>query len=827
SVEGCIIDGGLYVQKGLDVQNFRDVRVLDNDITAVGDGVRMGGYNPSWDPRVEGNRMYGLFTYNLGGSVHGTGIELENVHDPIVRRNELDYGDAAGQTGIHLYQARNFEMEANAVHSVESGGLYGSFTGIHVRGSVSTGRVVNNMVAVMTYRRTGIYVTSSGIEIAHNTVLLAQTGIDPFGGSKALELHGTNATVVNNVFIEDGSGASVEAMKLGVSPATSLFDGNMLWSRDALIRDNGVVRSLLDWQALGHGANSIEKRDLEVVDELTDLHLQGCSGVDPDLVGIPYPTLLSDLDGQARSATEPARGADEYGGGTLPSFGASTELFVGDIPAQAAAADFDGDGDRDLVVTRLDANQPPTLALFENQGGGSFVSMGQIGLGGSDAPLILRAEDMDGDGYGDIAVSFDGTAAPHLRVHWGDGLFGFSQQTDVSASQSGTAQPDWVSDFELADVDGDADLDIVATHLGAVGVAPTGGKLMVFCQRPGRVLTTEDAVDLTNPYDIEVGDLDGDGDPDAAVQDFDGSLAWVRNVSGSCESFAQITSVAAAGSVDSAPLWPSMALADFDDDADVDLVYDDQTNPEGISLHRNDGSGSFASAESIFVESYAERLPGPLTSLDVEGDGDMDLLIGNELGSFPGQSVLLANDGTGTFGRVLVCGESTLPSPPRMLLATDLDGDMLPDVVAPTNDPDDVSIILNTGNAPPSAVLVGPTAERNTSGVDVAWSTLLEIGNAGFEVQRRIGVGSWLALDFIVGAGTTSVPQAYAYADPGASTTNLTTYRLRQEDTGGSSTYSDEVHVSAAPEPGTLAGITSGAGLLWWLDRRRQRRRRG
>ncbi len=91
--------------------------------------------------------------------------------------------------------------------------------------------------------------------------------------------------------------------------------------------------------------------------------------------------------------------------------------------------------------------------------------------------------------------------------------------------------------------------------------------------------------------------------------------------------------------------------------------------------------------------------------------------------------------------------------------------------------------------------------------VVLAWETATETNNAGFEIQRAVAsTGSsaprWVTLHFVEGAGTTSQSQTYRYTDDALPHTAETlVYRLKQIDTDGAFTYSDDVEVTrAAPQ---------------------------
>lgn len=97
------------------------------------------------------------------------------------------------------------------------------------------------------------------------------------------------------------------------------------------------------------------------------------------------------------------------------------------------------------------------------------------------------------------------------------------------------------------------------------------------------------------------------------------------------------------------------------------------------------------------------------------------------------------------------------------------------------------SIMLASFTAVPGAV----------AGVHLAWQTLSEINNSGFEVQRSpssSGPFGTLPGAFVPGHGTTTAPQSYAYDDTTA-TQGLWYYRLKQIDTDGTPHYYDPVSV--------------------------------
>ena len=94
--------------------------------------------------------------------------------------------------------------------------------------------------------------------------------------------------------------------------------------------------------------------------------------------------------------------------------------------------------------------------------------------------------------------------------------------------------------------------------------------------------------------------------------------------------------------------------------------------------------------------------------------------------------------------------------------------------------------------------------------VRLTWTTATETGNAGFRVQRKAGgggEGSWTTVGSVEGKGTTTTPTSYRYADEGLPyEADRLTYRLKQVDTDGSTSYSKEVTVSREVKEAELLG---------------------
>ena len=212
-----------------------------------------------------------------------------------------------------------------------------------------------------------------------------------------------------------------------------------------------------------------------------------------------------DLD-MVMAAGEPINGVAlfENGSGT-PSPLVSRKLGREEYSESAIFADFDGDGDLDI----LGAYREGAIVVFRN-------SEGQFDDGtmifedvGSPWTQRLYWRDLDGDGGSELFCA---------KGPWGNQL-GRSVQLAVRAD-GGAPEILWSSPeetafhgFEFGDVDGDGDVDMIAADY------TDGGSLYLYLNNGGQ-LAPEPAwsVTTTGPaHEAVLGDIDGDGDLDLAV----------------------------------------------------------------------------------------------------------------------------------------------------------------------------------------------------------------------------------------------------------------------------------------------------------------------
>ena len=181
----------------------------------------------------------------------------------------------------------------------------------------------------------------------------------------------------------------------------------------------------------------------------------------------------------------------------------------------------------------------------------------------------------------------------------------------------------------VGDLDGDGDLDAYVVNYN------TGGNRVWLNDGSGNF--TDNGQDLGNhdSMGVALGDVDGDGDLDAFVTNggTQGNRVWLNDGSGNFTDSGQ-----ALGSQFSL----DVALGDLDGDGDLDAYVTNGNQANRVWL--NDGSGNFTNSGQA-LGNHVSRGVG---LGDLDGDGDLDAFVANGGFAHQGQRVWI-NDGSGHF----------------------------------------------------------------------------------------------------------------------------------------------------------------------------------
>jgi hypothetical protein len=349
--------------------------------------------------------------------------------------------------------------------------------------------------------------------------------------------------------------------------------------------------------------------------------------------------------------------------------------------------DFDGDGDLDLFFSQGvplpvgKSASPPADALLENRGGGEFVDVSaRVGLTSKGYGQGVTVADYDGDGDPDVYVTRYGG-----NTLWRNDRGRFTDVTALAGVGCGL----WSLGAAFADFDGDGDLDLfVANYLvfdpaqAPFARNPTTGEAeygmpVLFLGQPDFLYRNEgngrfrDVTALAGVagsgrgMGVLASDFDGDGLIDVFVaNDAEANALWKNRGDGTFEDIAQSIGVAfngqgqpeanmgiALGDTDGDGL-PNLLVTHFFGEhhtlwralgqAGVSMYYQDETNEAGLAAD-------------------SRPLTGWGTSLsDFDLDGHLDLVVTNghirrepsQLYVYENPPILWHNNGRGRFTNV-------------------------------------------------------------------------------------------------------------------------------------------------------------------------------
>ncbi len=352
-----------------------------------------------------------------------------------------------------------------------------------------------------------------------------------------------------------------------------------------------------------------------------------------------------------------------------------TQTFVEDIipniisfwGCSGAWADYDNDGDKDLLITGIDDNGYRNLKLYRNDNNSVFTDINmnpilagtssgsvdwgdynsdglldilitgftgmyvitelycQVSVGNFEQDNIALPEvtmgnakfgDYDNDGDLDIAITgfhapFSGPWYYLTKIYRNDGNGIF---TDINAPLI----PLQMSSVDWGDMDNDEDLDLLV-----IGQDSTDVDHSVIYRYDGNDIFTDISAGLTGVRGgvCKWGDYDNDGDLDFFIAGYDGSTSQFIIYKNTDSSFTPLTTSIEGGTSGDAD-W-----GDYDNDGLLDIISTGNNQTMKITkVYHNDGNDIF----SLLSETF----PGLNTSIamweDYTGDGNLDFVIAGE-----------------------------------------------------------------------------------------------------------------------------------------------------------------------------------------------------
>jgi hypothetical protein len=431
----------------------------------------------------------------------------------------------------------------------------------------------------------------------------------------------------------------------------------------------------------------------------------------------PYSVSAADVNGDGKPDLVVANSGDNTAsvllnttvpGATAPSFAAQQILATGRNPYSVIAANVNGDGKPDLIVANLNDDTVSVLLNTTVPGAATLGFAAPPSFGTGTHPYAFTTADVNGDGKPDLVVANSGDNNVSVLLNNtapGAPTPSFAARWSFLAGTN----PYWVT---AADVNGDGKPDLVVANYGESAIS-----VLLNTTTPG-ASTPSFAVQQTfqtgrGPVSVAATDVNGDGKLDLVVADFsDNDVSVLLNTT----SPGAATPTFATQQIFAAGTEPrSVVAADVNGDGRPDLIVANNGDSTVSVLLNTTTPGattlSFATQQT-FATGSAGSAPFSIVAADVNGDGKSDLIAANEGATTV--SVLLNTTTPGATTASFAAQHAfAVGVAPKSVVATDVDGDGKPDLIAANAGAITVSVLLNT--TAPGATTPGFAAQQTYS----------------------------------------------------------------------------------------------------------------
>lgn len=381
-----------------------------------------------------------------------------------------------------------------------------------------------------------------------------------------------------------------------------------------------------------------------------------------------------------------------------PVFRPGGSYEVGSTPVDSVAADFDGDGDRDLAVANEDSEN---VSVLLNNGDGTFGQARNYRVLAKffedKGATGIVAADFNEDGVLDLATANPvfGPGQVSILIGNGDGTF----QSFYHLFQYGIGVGPAVG-LTAGDFNGDGHVDLVVPlSFDSVLVTALGNGDGTFQVVARNILEGR-------PAQVMSADLNGDGILDVVVLGEGRAGDYLLPLLGNGDGSFRPAKGRQTPAVDKAYVVElchapdqNQRSRDFNGDRIPDIAVVDHCSPGRIRIFLGNGDGTFTRGKSYSTQAA----PTSVASADFNGDGISDLAASKTTRA-RGKVSVLAGAGDGTFQKLTQPPSYRVGPNPLRVTAADLNGDRRPDLVvanageANSSDVNTVTVLLNTGD---------------------------------------------------------------------------------------------------------------------------------
>jgi len=429
-------------------------------------------------------------------------------------------------------------------------------------------------------------------------------------------------------------------------------------------------------------------------------------------------------------------------------------------------------------------------------------------------PQSVAIGDLDGDGKPDLAVANYGAATVSV--------FRNTSTTGSISASSFAAKVDFATgtnpaNLAIGDLDGDGKPDLAVVNYGSTTVSVFRNTSTLGSITTGSLAAKVDFATANNPQSVAIGDLDGDGKPDLVVANYGfASVSVFRNTS----TIGSITTGSFAAKVNFATgsqPW-SVAIGDLDGDGKPDLAVTNSGSVTVSVIRNTSVSGSITTGSfEAKVDFTTGTIPRSVAIGDLDGDGKPDLVVANN--TFSTLSVLrnTSTSGSITTGSFATKVDFTAGTGPTFVAIGDLDGDGKPDLAVTNNSSATVSVFRNTSTS--GSITTGSFASK----VDFTTGTTptsVVIGDIDGDGKPDLAVANYGSNTIsVLGNGllltvTTFSPKSGSTGAAGSTTVTITGTNF-SSTAANNIVYFGAVKATVTAATTTQLTVTAPSGATW------------
>lgn len=440
------------------------------------------------------------------------------------------------------------------------------------------------------------------------------------------------------------------------------------------------------------------------------------------------------------------------------------DFTTGTNPRNVAAADMDGDGKTDLVISNGNSNTISVLrnvSVLGNIDASSFAP--KVDFASGNFTSYVSIADVDGDGKPDIVV-VNSNNLSILRNTSSPGTIdvsSFAAKVDFDLLFTG---PVFVA---IADLDGDGRPELIAANASSASISILRNTSTQGAINASSFASKVNFTTGSTPYSVAIADVDGDGKPDLAVANAGvgvNTISVFRNTT--VPGTINASSFTAKVDFATGPNPRSVALMDVDGDGKPDLVTANSSAASTtMSVLRNNSIPAIIDAGSFTgkIDFTTGTSPQHVAVADLDGDSKPDIVTSNVNGTsisvFRNTAAFGIIDASSLAAKV----DFTTGTGPVTAAIADIDGDGIPEIAAANGTASTVSVFQINLSAVP-VILTGMKAYQKSTGVQIEWTAQEEINIDSYEVERSQNGQQFSKLGTVAARGL-STATTYTFLD--------------------------------------------------------------